>query len=154
MRRARAVRIDVGRNSPDRFGTALFADPINNCMSNLTISERKKEDVVILDLKGKIKLGDENINLHQALRKLADNGEKKVLLNLAEVTNIDSSGLGELVAGYTSLEKDGGEMKLLHLTDHVAELMMITKLLTVFDVFDNEEIALTSFGGSASETSA
>lgn len=143
------------RNSPDHMRGLSEANFTTNRMSNLTIAERKKDDVLILDLKGKIKLGDENINLHQTLRKLADRGEKKILLNLADVTNIDSSGLGELVAGYTSLEKDGGEMKLLHLTDHVAELMMITKLLTVFDVFDNEEIALASFSGAAAtETSA
>ena len=82
---------------------------------------------------------------------MVDGGEKKVLLNLANVTNIDSSGLGELVAGHATLEKNGGEMKLLHLTDRVAELMMITKLLTVFDVFENEEIAVASFdtGGAS-----
>jgi anti-sigma B factor antagonist len=88
------------------------------------------------------------------LRRLVEKGEKRVLLNLAEVSSIDSSGLGELVGGYTTLERNGGEMKLMHLTDSVAELMMITKLLTVFDVFENEEIAVASFGSSSSETAA
>lgn len=125
-----------------------------NYMSNLNITERRSGGVVILDLKGKIRLGDENINLHETLRRLVEKGEKRVLLNLAEVSSIDSSGLGELVGGYTTLERNGGEMKLMHLTDSVAELMMITKLLTVFDVFENEEIAVASFGSSSSETAA
>ena len=118
-------------------------------MSNLNITTRRAGPVVILDLAGQIRLGETNINLHKAVRELVDSGEKKVLLNLAEVTTIDSSGLGELVAGHATLEKNGGEMKLLHLTDRVAELMMITKLLTVFDVFENEEIAVASFGTAA-----
>ena len=118
-------------------------------MSHLTITNRRSGTVAILDLQGQIRLGETNINLHKAVHDLVDGGEKKVLLNLANVTNIDSSGLGELVAGHTTLEKNGGEMKLLNLTDRVAELMMITKLLTVFDVFENEEVAVASFGTAA-----
>ena len=120
-------------------------------MSTLNITTRRSGPVVILDLEGQIRLGETNINLHKAIHDLVDSGEKNVLLNLAKVTNIDSSGLGELVAGYTTLEKNGGEMKLLHLTERVAELMMITKLLTVFDVFEKEDVAIASFGtGEAS----
>ena len=118
-------------------------------MSNLNITTRRSGPVAILDLTGQIRLGETNINLHKSIHDLVDGGDKKVLLNLANVTNIDSSGLGELVAGHATLEKNGGEMKLLNLTDRVAELMMITKLLTVFDVFENEEIAVTSFGTAA-----
>jgi len=101
--------------------------------------------VVILDLAGKIRLGEGNIDLHRSLRSLVEQNEKKVLLNLALVSSIDSSGLGELVAGYTTLEKSGGELKLLKLTDRVTELMMITKLLTVFDVYEDEATAVASF---------
>jgi anti-sigma B factor antagonist len=119
-------------------------------MSDLIITEDKLGSVLILDLKGRIKLGEGSIDLHETLRKCVERGEKKVLLNLCEVTSIDSSGLGELVAGHTTLQRAGGELKLLHLTDRVAELMMITKLLTVFDVFDDETEAIKSFKSSAS----
>jgi anti-sigma B factor antagonist len=114
-------------------------------MSDLTITKRKADGVVILDLVGKIRLGEGNIDLHRTLRSLVEQNEKKVLLNLAKVSSIDSSGLGELVAGYTTLEKSGGELKLLSLSDRVIELMMITKLLTVFDVHDDEAAAIASF---------
>lgn len=114
-------------------------------MSDLTISKRPAEGVVILDLVGKIRLGEGNLDLHRTLRSLVEQNEKKVLLNLAKVSGIDSSGLGELVAGYTTLEKSGGELKLLNLGERVIELMMITKLLTVFDVYDDEAAAIASF---------
>lgn len=119
-------------------------------MSDLIITEDKLGSVLILDLKGRIKLGEGSIDLHETLRKCVERGEKKVLLNLCEVTSIDSSGLGELVAGHTTLQRSGGELKLLHLTDRVAELMMITKLLTVFDVFDDETAAIKSFNSASS----
>jgi|SRR5438445_1967058 len=119
-------------------------------MSILNITTRRPGGpVVILDLAGQIRLGETNINLHKAIHELVDSGEKKVLLNLANVTHIDSSGLGELVAGHATLEKNGGEMKLLGLNDRVTELMMITKLLIVFDVFDDEQTAVASFGSAA-----
>lgn len=114
-------------------------------MNNLNITERRSDSVVILDLEGKIRLGTGNLELHQALRLLVERGEKKILLNLANVSNIDSSGLGELIAGYATLQKTGGDLKLLNLTDKVSELMMITKLLTVFEVYDNEADAIGSF---------
>jgi len=114
-------------------------------MSDLTITKRSVSGVVILDLAGKIRLGEGNIDLHRSLRSLVEQNEKKVLLNLALVSSIDSSGLGALVAGYTTLEKSGGELKLLKLTDRVTELMMITKLLTVFDVYEDEATAVASF---------
>ncbi len=120
-------------------------------MNNLNITERRNGNVTVLDLQGNIRLGEGNIELHNILRFLAEKGERRVLLNLANVTYIDSSGLGELVAGFTTLQKNGGELKLLRLTERVHELMFITKLMTVFDVFDNEEDAVKSFG-AASET--
>jgi anti-sigma B factor antagonist len=123
-------------------------------MSNLNITTRRSGDVVILDLNGQIRLGESNINLHNAIRDLADAGEKKILINLAKVTHIDSSGLGELVGGYATMEKLGGNMKLVNLNDRVTELIMITKLLTVFDVYEDEATAIASFGptSEASQT--
>ena len=120
-------------------------------MNNLIIAERRVDSVVVLDLQGKIRLGESNQEFHQMLRSLVERGEKKILLNLAEVSNIDSSGLGELVAGYATLQKNGGEMKLINLTEHVSELMMITKLLTVFEYYESEEKAIESFNHSAAQ---
>src|ERR1044071_8466973 len=115
-------------------------------MSKLTMTKRVGDrGVAIIDLSGDITLGGGNIFLKQTLRSLAEQDHKKVLLNLANVVYIDSSGLGELVAGYTAIGKMGGELKLLNLTDRVKDLMMITKLLTVFDSFDDEATALASF---------
>jgi anti-sigma B factor antagonist len=114
-------------------------------MNNLNITERRNGNVTVLDLKGNIRLGEGNIELHNILRFLVEKGERRILLNLGEVKYIDSSGLGELVAGFTTLQKNGGELKILRLTERVHELMFITKLLTVFDVFDNEEEAVNSF---------
>lgn len=114
-------------------------------MNNLNITERRRDSVVVLDLKGNIRLGESNVELHKTLRQLMEKGEKKILLNLAQVSHIDSSGLGELVAGYTTLQKNKGELKLLHLTTRVRELMIITKLLTVFEVYESETEAVNSF---------
>ena len=123
-------------------------------MSTLNITTRRSGPVAIVDLQGQIRLGEGNINLHRAIRELVDAGEKKVLVNLAGVTHIDSSGLGELVAGYTTLERSGGEMKLMNLTEKVIDLMTMTKLLTVFDVFEDEASAVSSFGGGSEQASA
>lgn len=121
-------------------------------MSNLTITQRRSGAVVILDLEGQIRLGQGNINLHKNLRELVRNGEKAVLLNLESVSIIDSSGLGELIAGFATLEKNGGALKLVKLTDRVRELMMITKLVTVFDVYDSEIAAIESFAAASDKT--
>lgn len=121
-------------------------------MGNLTITQRRSNAVVILDLEGQVRLGQGNINLHKSLRELVHNGEKAVLLNLENVTNIDSSGLGELIAGFATLEKNGGQLKLVKLTDRVSELMMITKLLTVFDVYESETEAIESFAAAPDRT--
>lgn len=104
---------------------------------------------MILDLTGGIRLGEENAYLHNAIRELVNNGEKKLLLNLANVTRIDSSGMGELIAAYTTLQKNGGEAKLLNLTESVEQLMTLTKLLTVFDTYENEADAIASFNTRA-----
>ena len=120
-------------------------------MKQLEITQRREGSVIVLDLKGNIRLGEGNVEFHKALRILVEEGEKRILLNLAEITYIDSSGLGELVAGYTTLQKNNGELKILHLTQRVRELMVITKLLTVFDVYDNEPDALAGFSEVSEE---
>lgn len=122
-------------------------------MSDLNISNRQSGNVTIVDLSGKIALGESNRALHEAIRRLTADGKKNILLNLANVSIIDSSGLGELVAGYASVERSGGSLKLSNLSDRNIELITITKLYTVFDVFDNEAEALASFG-NASEAAA
>lgn len=118
-------------------------------MSELRISNRESGNVVIVDLAGKIALGDSNRALHEAIRELTANGKNQILLDLSDVTMIDSSGLGELVASFASVEKNGGVMKLANLSDKFIELITITKLYTVFDVFDNEADALASFGSAS-----
>ena len=106
---------------------------------------RRIDDVVVVDLGGRITLGEANLQLRQLLHELIGKGERAVLLNLAEVTYIDSSGLGELVVGFTSMRSAGGELKLLNLTRKVHDLLQITKLYTVFDVQDDEATAIARF---------
>ena|SRR5918995_199414 len=122
-------------------------------MSELNISKRDRDGVVILDLAGPITLGDTSAKLHWSLRELVEDGTRQILLNLAGVTTIDSSGLGTLVAGYTTVERSDGEMKLVNLSTRVVELMTITKLYTVFDIFEDEGAAVASFE-KASEAAA
>lgn len=114
-------------------------------MNNLNINDRQVGDVTILDIDGNLRIGEGSVVLGRAIRRLAETGQKQILLNLAHVTYIDSSGLGELVAAHVALSKSGGRIKLLHLTRRVRELMVITKLLTVFDAYENESAALDSF---------
>ena len=114
-------------------------------MAELDVKERQAGDVTILDLSGEVRIGEGSIALRDSIGKLADEGKKKVLLNLAGVKYIDSSGIGELIAKYTTISRQGGQLKLLKLTDKVQNLLVITKLLTVFDSYDDEAEALKSF---------
>ena len=114
-------------------------------MAELDLNERQAGDVTILDLTGSVRIGEGAVALRNSIRGLNDEGKKKILLNLAGVKNIDSSGIGELIANYTTLSRDGGQLKLLNLTEKIQNLLVITKLLTVFDSFDNEAEALNSF---------
>ena len=116
-------------------------------MINLYINERRVGDVTVLDMKGRVRLGGGTISLHKAIRCLVEEGKMQILLNLASVSHIDSSGLGELISSHITLKAKGGEIKLVHLTESLRELMTITKLLTVFDVYDEEQEALSSFTG-------
>jgi anti-sigma B factor antagonist len=114
-------------------------------MAELDVKERPAGDVTILDLRGEVRIGEGSIALRDAIRNLASAGKKKLLLNLAGVSYIDSSGIGELIANYTTVSRQGGQLKLLKLTDRVQNLLVITKLLTVFDTYDDEAEALKSF---------
>ena len=116
-------------------------------MINLYINERQVEDVTILDLKGRDRIRGATIALHESIRCLAGEGKIQVLLDLAWVTHIDSAGLGELIASHVTLDKKGGALKLMHMTESVHEVMTMTKLLTVFDVHEDEPKALASFVG-------
>ena len=109
-------------------------------------STRQVDGVTIVDLSGRITLGEGSVVLRDLVRELLGKGNKKILLNLGEVTYIDSSGIGELVSAFTSVRNGGGELKLLNLTKKVHDLLQITKLYTVFDIKDDETAAVKSFG--------
>jgi anti-sigma B factor antagonist len=111
---------------------------------------RQVNAVTVVDLSGRITLGEGCTQLRELIRDLLSKGHNKLLLNLADVTYIDSSGIGELVSGFTAVSNQGGQLKLLNLTKKVHDLLQITKLLTVFDVNDDEAKAVASFEKSAS----
>ena len=108
-------------------------------------SNRRVDGVTILDLSGRITLGEGSVVLRDQIRELLGKNEKKILLNLGDVTYIDSSGIGELVSAFTTVRNQGGELKLLNLTKKVHDLLQITKLYTVFDVKDDEASAIKAF---------
>ena len=105
---------------------------------------RQLDDVVILDISGRITLGEGTITLRETLQKLLSRGERKFVMNLEHVDYIDSAGLGELITGFTTVRAQGGQLKLLKLTHRIHDLLQITKLLTVFDSFDSETEAIKS----------
>ncbi len=108
-------------------------------------STRPVDGIMVVDLSGRITLGEGSTMLRDTVRDLVSKGNKKILLNLGDVTYIDSSGIGELVSAYTSVRNQGGELKLLNLTKKVHDLLQITKLYTVFDIKDDEAAAVKSF---------
>jgi anti-sigma B factor antagonist len=103
------------------------------------------DDVTVVDLSGRITLGEGSTVLRDTVRELLGRGQKKILLNLGDVTYIDSSGIGELVSGFTTVANQGGQLKLLNLTKKVHDLLQITKLYTVFEVHNEEAAAIRSF---------
>ena len=111
----------------------------------LTIASREVDGVTVLDLSGRITLGEGSVQLRDAIRGLISKGQKSILLNLADVNYIDSSGLGELVSAFTTAKNQQAEVKLLKLTKKVHDLLQLTKLYTVFDIWDNEASAISSF---------
>ena len=113
---------------------------------SMKANTRQVDGVMIVDLSGRITLGEGSVILRDTVRDLVGKGNKKILLNLGEVNYIDSSGIGELVSAFTTVRNQGGELKLLNLTKKVHDLLQITKLYTVFDVKDDEAAAVKSFG--------
>jgi anti-sigma B factor antagonist len=121
-------------------------------VKNLNINDRQVGNVTVLDIDGNLRIGEGSAMLQKAIRRLLQEGQTRILLNLSRVDYIDSSGLGELVAGHVAMGKKGGQIKLLHLTHRVRELMTITKLLTVFDAYEDESEAIDSFKTPEVET--
>ncbi len=112
---------------------------------SVKLTVRQVGDVTVIDAEGRITLGEGSSSFRDTIRDLASKGDKKLLLNLADVSYIDSSGIGELVSAFTTVTNHGGQLKLLHLTKRVQDLLQITKLYTVFEVFDSETSAVRSF---------
>ena len=111
----------------------------------LSIASREIDGVTVLDLSGRITLGEGSVQLRDAVRDLIAKGQKNILLNLGDVNYIDSSGLGELVSAYTTAKNQGAAVKLLSLTKKVQDLLQLTKLYTVFDIYDDEAAGIGSF---------
>jgi anti-sigma B factor antagonist len=117
---------------------------------NMRTSTRQTADVTVVDMKGRIVLGEESASVRDLTRNLLNKAHRKLLFNLRDVDYIDSSGLGSLVSAFTSVRKQGGELKLLNLTNKVHNVLQITKLYTIFDVFNDETLAVKSFEKSTS----
>ena len=115
----------------------------------MQIDERATGDVKILDMKGRVTLGEGDELLKDKINSLLNQGHRKIILNLADVPYIDSAGLGEIVRTYTTVSRQGGSLKLLNLTKRITDLLSITKLLTVFETFESEDDAVRSFSASA-----
>jgi len=111
----------------------------------MTIDTRTANGVTILDIHGKITIGEGSAEIRNKVRDLLQAGRKQILLNMGDVSYVDSSGIGELVSSFTTVTNQGGDLKLLNLTKKLRELLAITKLLTVFDSYDDEAKALASF---------
>ena len=112
---------------------------------SMKVTTRQVDGVMILDLSGRITLGEGSVTLRDAIHDSLAKGSKKILLNLGDISYIDSSGIGELVSAFTSMKNAGGELKLLNLTKKVHDLLQITKLYTVFDIWDSESNAISAF---------
>ena len=117
---------------------------------SVKLNTRQVGDVNVIEVAGRITLGEGSSTLRESIRDRVAKGNKKILLNLAEVSYIDSSGIGELVSGFTTVTNQGGHLKLLNLTKRVNDLLQITKLYTVFEIFEDEASAIRSFVGKAS----
>jgi anti-sigma B factor antagonist len=112
---------------------------------SLDIQQREREGIIVLDLNGRLTVGNEVATFRERLQKLIDSRRTNIILNLKEVDYIDSTGLGALVMSYTSLQRAGGKIKLLNLSRRGIELLVMTKLTTIFEVFDDEQNAINSF---------
>lgn len=111
----------------------------------MNIKERVVEGVSILDISGKIVLGEGDVQIRERIKDLLADGQRKILLNLGDVNYLDSAGLGALIGSYTTVKRETGQLKLMNLTKRIQDILAITKLITVFDTFDNEKEAIASF---------
>ena len=111
----------------------------------MDIKERVVEGVSVLDLSGKIVLGEGDMQVRERIKDLLADGQRKILLNLGDITYIDSAGLGALISSYTTTKREGGQLKLVNLTKRIQDLLAITKLITVFDTYDDEKTAIGSY---------
>jgi anti-sigma B factor antagonist len=111
----------------------------------MDIKERVVEGVSVLDMGGKIVLGEGDLQIKERIRDLLADGQRRILLNLGDVSYIDSAGLGALISSYTTVKRENGQLKLVNLTKRIQDLLAITKLITVFDTYDSEKEALASF---------
>ena len=111
----------------------------------MKIATHQVDGITVLDLSGRITLGEGSVQLRDAVRDLVSKGQKNIVLNLGDVSYMDSSGVGELVTAYTSVKNQGGELKLVNLTKKIEDLMAITKLATVFDIHNDEASAIAAF---------
>jgi len=134
----------------DRLGMGIQG----NTPVKMQVTTRQIGDVIVLDVSGRITLGEGNIALREIVRDLADQGHKRVVLNLSQVQYVDSSGVGELVKTHTTIRNQGGQMKLANLSKRVSDLLHMTRLSTVFDIHSDEASALGSFGDSSSRAVA
>ena len=116
---------------------------------SLSVNTRKVQGVVVMDMSGRLTAGEPVLLVRNTVRSFTEDGSRKFLLNLASVSYIDSAGLGELITTYTTVRNKGGDVKLLNLTKTAKDLLQMTKLLTVFDTFDDEAKALQALSGSA-----
>ena len=123
----------------------LFLNERKGSSVSIDFSTRQSDGITIVDLRGRITLGEGSVTVRDTVHDLLSKGQKRILLNLGNVNYIDSSGIGELVSGFTTVANQGGTLKLLSLTKRVKDLLQITKLYTVFDVHDDEATAVRSF---------
>lgn len=114
----------------------------------MDIKERVVEGVSVLDISGKIVLGEGDIQIKDRIKDLLSDGQRRILLNLGDVSYIDSAGLGALISGYTTVKREGGQLKLVNLTKRIKDLLAITKLITVFDTYESEKEATDSYTAS------
>jgi anti-sigma B factor antagonist len=116
--------------------------------ATMDIKERVVEGVSVLDISGKIVLGEGDIQIKDRIKDLLSDGQRRILLNLGDVSYIDSAGLGALISGYTTVKREGGQLKLVNLTKRIKDLLAITKLITVFDTYESEKEATDSYTAS------
>jgi anti-sigma B factor antagonist len=133
-------------------GSLRVSEYLRRLAMNMTATTRQRGSVTIVDISGRIVLGEESAALRDLVCNLLDKGHRQILFNLAAVNYIDSAGLGSLVSAFTSVRKQNGELKLLNLTNKVHDVLQITKLYTVFDIMNDEAEGLSSFSKSTAAT--